>query len=162
MIGLLFLGLIALWFVVVLWLARNVARRLPPGKLRVAAVWILVLVFIALPLGDEIAGGFQMRALCKSAALKVDAEKIRGRRVRVNTDPANQDVDGTSVRVLYSSSSYRDAGTAEELASSGRYVANGGWLIRTLSTDGCITPLTFPSTCDGEMKLADHEFKLVK
>jgi hypothetical protein len=72
------------------------------------------------------------------------------------------DRGGAAVRILYSRSSYRDVDTNEELASSGRYVANGGWLIRTLSTDNYIVPLTFPSTCGGGLELADYELTLVK
>jgi len=163
MIGLLLFGFVAAWFVAARWLAIKATRRLLPGKLRLTAVCFITLMLVALPLSDEIIGGFQFRALCeKNAALRIDAARIRGKKVRVTTDPANKEVGGTSVPILYSRSSYRDVDTNEELASSGRYVANGGWLIRTISTDKYIVPLTFSSTCGGGLELADHEVTLVK
>jgi len=162
MIGLLFLGFITFWFVGSVWLARQLTSHLPSGVARTAPLWALVAASVALPLSDEIVGGFQFRALCKQNAVPtVDAEKTRGRNVRVKTDPANKEVDGTWVRVLHSHSSYRDAETNEELFSSHRYVANGGWLIRALSTDQHTTPLTFESTCDTTPS-RDLGLKLVK
>lgn len=161
MIGLLFLGVVALWFVAACWLARRVARRLPQGKLRIAAVWMIAGMLIALPLTDEVIGGFQLRALCKkNAVFKVDAERIRGKTVRSVADPSNKDVKGTPIRIYYSHLSYRDVETNEELASYTRYVAEGGWLIRTLSTDNHIKPLTFESTCDPTPS-TDYGFKLI-
>lgn len=149
MIGLLFWTFIALWFVAAIWLARRIAKRMPQGIPRVAAIWSFTALFIALPLADEIIGGFQFRSLCaKNTVPTVDAERTRGRKVRVKTNPANKEVDGTWVRILYSHSSYLDADTNEVLFGSHRYVANGGWLIRALSTDNHMTPLTFESTCD--------------
>jgi hypothetical protein len=164
MIGIVFLGVIALGLFAAFWLARRVLRWLPPGKFRAAATGALAATFVVVPLADEILGGFQLRSLCaKSSLFTVDAEKIKGKKVRVSTEPANKEVAGTSIRILYSRSSYRDIETNEELASSGWYVANGGWLIRTLAMTNGITPLTiFPSSCSGEKRLADYDFTLVK
>jgi hypothetical protein len=162
-IGLLFLGLLAVWFMTALWLAMKATRRMRPGKLRTSVVCVITLILVTIPLTDEIIGGLQFKALCdKNAVRKVDVEKTKGKKIRVSTDPANKEVDGTSVRILYSRSSYRDVETNEELASSGRYVANGGWLIRTISTDNHIAPLTFRSTCGGGLELADYGLTLVK
>lgn len=149
MIGLLFLGVVALWLFTARWLAKRATRRLAQGKLRMAVVLALTAVLIALPLSDEIIGGFQLSALCKkNAVFKVDAERIRGKTVRSVADPSNEDVKGTPIRIYYSHLSYRDIDTNEELASYTRYVAEGGWLIRMLSMDDHIKPLTFESTCD--------------
>jgi hypothetical protein len=149
MIGLIFLAVIGCWIWLALRLARLLSRKIasPTGRIVIGATVFTAL--LALPVSDEIAGGFQHRSLCaKNILPTVNAEKTRGRRVRVETDPANKEVGGTWVRILYSHSSYRDADIDEELFSSDRYVASGGWLIRALSTDNHMTPLTFESTCD--------------
>ncbi len=163
MIGLLFLAAIGLWIWAAIQLTRLLLRNVSSRNWRRVIAPVIFGALIVLPVADEIIGGFQLRTLCKTnAVLKVDAEKIRGKKVRVSTDPANKEMDGTSVRIRYSRSFYHDAETNEELASSGRYVANGGWLIRTISTDNYIVPLTFPSTCGGGLELADYGLTLVK
>ncbi len=163
MIGLLFLAVLGFFVWACVLLTKLVLRKIPSRNWRRVIGPIVFVALLVLPIVDEIIGGFQLRALCqKNAMLKVDAEKIKGKKVRVSTDPANKEVDGTSVRILYSRSSYRDVDTNEELASSGRYVATGGWLIRTLSTDNYIVPLTFSSTCGGGLELANYEVTLIK
>lgn len=162
MIGLLFLGFVAVWLSSALWLARKLTSGMQQGVVRIVAIGGLVVLFIVLPLSDEIVGGIQLRALCKQSPVPtIDVEKTRGRTVRVRTDPANKKVDGTWVRILYSHSSYRDSGTNDELFSSHRYVANGGWLIRALSANSGTTPLTFESTCDTTPS-TDLGFKFVE
>ena len=163
MIGIIFLAIIGLWIWadvrITRWLLRRVSSRILHHFLAI----IVFVTLLVLPVADEIIGGFQLRALCeKNAVLNVNAAKIIGKEVRVSTDPANNVVGGTMVRILYSRSSYRDADTNEELASYGYYVANGGWLIRTLSTDKYVTPLTFPSSCSGGSRLTDYKFILIK
>lgn len=163
MIGLLFLGVVAAWVFVSWWLAMRVTSRLPRGALRFAAVTAVIAVLLPLPVADEIVGGFQFKALCtRDTLLKIDAEKIRGKTVRVNSEPANMPVAGTAVRILFSRALYRDVATNEVLASSDRYVANGGRLLHALSGTNGITPLMFPSTCGGGLELADYELTLIK
>lgn len=162
MIGLLFWCFVALWLIGARWLARRITTGMQRGAARIAAMGGLIVLFIVLPLSDEIVGGVQLRALCRQNAMPtVDVERTRGRKVRVRTDPANKDVDGTWVRILYSHSSYRDIETDVELFSSHRYVANGGWLIRVLSSDSGVAPLTFESTCDTTPSM-DLGLRLVK
>lgn len=163
MIGLLFLGLVAAWLVAARWLAIKATRRLLPGKLRLTAVCVITLMLVALPLSDEIVGGFQLRELCeKNAVLHVDAEKIKGKAVRLVIDPSNKDVEGTSIRIYYSHLSYRDVATDAEVASYSWYVAKGGWLIRMLSTDNGATPLIIhPSSCSAGLSSQKYGFTLV-
>jgi hypothetical protein len=156
MIGLLFLGVVAAWVFASWWLAMRATGRLSRGGLRIAVVIAVTALLVPLPVADEIVGGFQFRALCaQDTLLKVDAEKIRGKTVRVNSEPANMPVASTAVRILFSRALYRDVVTNEVLASSDRYVADGGWLMRLLMGEYGSTPLTFPSTCSGKLKLAD-------
>lgn len=163
MIGLLFLAVVSAWVFASWWLAMRATSRLPRGALRYAAVIAVAAVLVPLPVADEIVGGFQFRALCaQNTLLKVDTERIRGKTVRVSSDPIDKVVGGTSVRILYSRSFYRDVATNEVVASYGWYVASGGWLIRMLSGNDGMTPLTFPSSCSGQLELADYGLTLVK
>jgi hypothetical protein len=126
-------------------------------------IGLVMLSCFLLPLSDEIVGAFQFRKLCRDDAVaRVDAARIRGRQVRVVTDPANQEVKGKAVRILYSLSKYSDAWTNEEFGFSGRYVANGGWLIRLLSDGGFISPLLFASTCGDGIDAFEYGFFLVR
>jgi hypothetical protein len=162
-IGLIFLLFIGLWFACALWLARRITSRLSPSILRVSVAAALVVAMLVLPLLDEIIGASQFNALCKqNTAPVVQAKEIVGRRVRVSSEPANQEVSGTAVRILYSRAFYRDAETNEAVAYKGRYVASGGWLIRTLSGSASMTPLTFSSTCDGVHELERYNLSFVR
>lgn len=151
MAGLLSIVLLSGWFIAAVWLARGLTSRLKNGPLRVALMIPAVLVLVALPLADEIIGGFQFRALCKkNSVLKIDAERIKGKTIRVVAEPieGDRDVDNSSIRIYYSRFSYRDVDSGEELATYTRYVAVSGWLVRTLAMGNSFPPLTIqPSTC---------------
>ena len=149
MIGIIFLAIIGLWIWadvrITRWLLRRVSSRILHHFLAI----IVFVTLLVLPVADEIIGGFQLRALCeKVAASKMDGQKIAGKTVRSVIEPSNKDLEGTAIRIYYSHVSYRDIDTNEELANYSDYVSKGGWLIRTLSTDNNITPLTIhPSSC---------------
>lgn len=151
MAGLLSIAFVIVWFFAALWLARRLTGLMNAGILRSTLTALAVVVLAALPLTDEIIGGFQFRELCRERALlKIDETKIKGKMVRMVSDPANKDIDGTAVRIYYTRVSYRDATTQEELGSNGYLVAMGGYLIRTLAGGHEMTPMTiFPSTCSG-------------
>jgi len=153
MIGLLFWAFLVLWVLAAIWLARRIARTVPQGTARIAAIGALTALFVALPVADEIIGGFQFRSLCaKNAVLNIDAEKISGKTVRLVIDPSNSDVADTAIQIRFSRLSFRDTNTNEELASYFRYTAQGGRLIRVLAGGHEITPLTVhPSTCSARL-----------
>ena len=164
MAGLLSIALLVGWIIVSILLARRLTSRLKNGLLRAVLMTLAVIVLVALPVADEIIGGFQFRALCRdNAVLKIDAERIKGKTIRMVIDPSNKDVDNTAVRIYYSRVSYRDAVTGEELGSNSDYVAMGGILIRALAMGHEMTPLTIhPSTCRGPGSLPTskkYEFK---
>ena len=163
MIGLMFFLFLGVWLTCALWLARRITSRVTPSVLRVSVAAALVVAMLVLPLLDEIIGASQFKALCsQNTAPVVQAKEIVGRRVRVSSEPANQEVNGTAVRILYSRALYRDAETNEAVVYKGRYVASGGWLIRTLSGSASMTPLTFGSTCDGGHDLERYKLSFIK
>jgi hypothetical protein len=150
MIGILSLAIIGAWILAAAKLAGFVGNRFfPQRRWRSYAKFLVFAFLIFLPVGDEVIGGFQLRALCKAnAVLKIDAEKIKGKQIRVLFEPSNKYLDGTPISIRWTRRSFRDVGTNEEFASYSSYVASGGWFIRTLAMGNGVTPMTiFPSSC---------------
>ena len=148
MAGLLSIALLIGWFFVAFLIARQAASGIKSSLLRFALMIPLFVVLMVLPVADELVGGFQFRALCREkAVLKIDAEKIKGKTIRLVTDPSNKDVDNTAVRIYYSHHSYRDTETQEELASFNDYAADGGILFRFFAMGNHMPPL-IPMTID--------------
>ncbi len=161
MAGLILIGLLIGWFFVARWLARLLTRTVKNEVLRGLSTALIVALLLVLPLADEIIGGFQFRALCKeNAVLKVDAEKIKGKTIRVVINPSNKDVENTAVRIYFSHLSYLDVATGEELASYSWYVAKSGQLMRILAMGHEMPPMTFPSSCSGSLP-ESYGFKLI-
>lgn len=130
MIGLIFLSVLGLWLIATHWIALFATRKLRGLWRALAYVAALPLVYL-LPVADEIVAERQIERLCREGAvLKIDAQKIKGRRVKLSFEPSNADVPGIAVPVTYTKVVYRDAQTGEELGSRGNYVIAGGWLIR--------------------------------
>lgn len=159
MAGLLSIALLAGWLAVAVLIARRLTTAVKNSLLRTILMLATVVALLALPVADEIIGGFQFRALCReNAVLKINAEKIKGRTVWMASDPANKEVGNTAVRIYYTRVRYRDVTSQEELASNGYVVAMGGKLIRALAGGHEITPMTiFPSTCSGPGNLPTSE-----
>jgi hypothetical protein len=117
---------------------------------------------------DEIVGGYQFRALCReNAVLRIDAERIKGRTVRVVVAPLNEILPGKAIAIYRSHESFRDTATNEEIASNEWYFAKGGWFIRMLGVSETNDPITFvPSACYpslGRQEIAEaYGFALIK
>ncbi|MDR3054429.1 MAG: hypothetical protein LBU53_03385 [Zoogloeaceae bacterium] len=168
MSGLILLAIIGL-FVAVLnffrkWLFRFFDHRLDTHKIRSVANVIFWVLAFTLPISDDIIGGFQFRELCKNGSmLKIDAEKIKGKTVRVVIDPSNEYVSDTITPIRFSHFSYRDVETNEEYASFSRYYAEAGWLLRSYGMPGSEL-LTAASSCSpprfGELH-KQYEFSLI-
>ena len=151
MAGLLSFALLVGWLAVAVGIAKRMTATVKNFPLRTALMTSLVAVLLALPVADEIIGGFQFRALCKeNAVLKIDAKKIKDKTIRVVPEPTegSSDAEGVAIRIYYYRLSYRDTETGEELASYSTYTARSGWLVRLFSTSSGFPPLTIhPSTC---------------
>ena len=165
MAGIIFLAILFALFTAALWLAREFTKKLPPRFARAPVTGLVVVLLLTSLVADEIVGGFQFRALCeKNAVLKINAEKIKGKAIRVSGEPANEVVGGTAVKIYQSRRVYRDSETNEELASYSKYTAEGGWFIRTIGFSDSTPPLTFPSACsppDRRSPEKVYDFKFV-
>jgi hypothetical protein len=151
MTGLLLIAVVAGWLFVAWWIAKKATAKITASGKKTALRVGITALLMALPLTDEIVGGFQFRALCsEGAVLKIDAEKIRGRTVRLVIDPpSNAEVlPGKALKISHSYFRFLDISSGEELASYHQYLVNGGWLIRSLGISGNNSPLIIsPSAC---------------
>lgn len=130
MSGLLMLGLLITWISVSVMLSRWLGRRFRHLTARTAVALVSFVVLLLLPVADELIGMRQFDALCKrGATLTIDAERIKGKTVRVVVDPSWARAESTAIPISYSRYSYRDVTTNNELASYTLYNAKGGWLV---------------------------------
>jgi hypothetical protein len=138
MIGLLVLGALVVWFFVARGIARWLARALPMKAS--ARSWATVGLFLAVfvvPVADELAARPYFMALCRQdEVLKIDATKLRGRKVSVSVDPANQLVTRFPIEIVRSHVVFRDAATDALLAEYDMYQGTGGLLAQLLSLTG--------------------------
>lgn len=148
MTGLALLALLALWVWVVKRIASAAVRGVAHRVLRWCLGLLVFAVVLPLPVADELFAKHQINALCREGAvLRIDEQKIKGRRVRVAYEPLNAEVPGVAIPVTFSKLVLRDADTGEDLGSRGHYVVKGGWLIRTLGFSESNSPLTTESHC---------------
>lgn len=166
MTGIALLALAALWIWAVKMIATAVARRFAPGVARWSVGLPLFTVLLPLPVVDEILARYQIAALCREGAvLKIDEQKIKGRKVKITAEPLNAEVHGIAIPVSYTKIVFRDTDTREELGSRGWYNIKGGWLIRVLGFSESNSPLTIEAYCapgEGEHEAAARlGFKII-
>ena len=160
MTGLLFFALIGLWMWACVAMTKAVTRRMRSRPWRWITAPVLLATLLVLPILDEIVGGFQFRALCENATLKIDAEKARGKTVKVVIEPSNQVLHGLALKTYHSHLSFRDAETDAEVAQYDRYSVEGGRLIRALGMSESNAPLTIgqPYCSPPERGLIDKKY----
>lgn len=142
MSGLLMMGLFITWVFVSVILSRWFGRKFRRPTARTAVALATFVVLLVLPVVDELIGMQQFDALCKGGAtLKIDAERIKGKTVRVVVEPSWAQVEGMAIPISHSRYSYRDEATNEELASYTLYNAKGGRLVHALGIFESNAPL---------------------
>lgn len=145
MTGLFLIVVVFAWLVAVVfltsWLMKRVSIMQKPVRMAVAL--LIFVLLLPLPVADEIIGGYQFRELCRQGAvLRIDAEKAKGRTVKVVIEPSNEILPRTAITIYHSHLSFQDFKTGEEIASYDTYVAKGGWFIRMLGISGGNAPIT--------------------
>lgn len=152
MSGLLLLGVIGVWVVIVVLVARRFARLFKPGAVRNVAVAIVSAVLLVLPVADELISAPQFHKLCEEGArLKFDSEKIRGRTMYL-ADDSQPRIQVGLLQGYYIQWHYLDAATNETLITSNSYHLKGGLLIRALGISETNAPLTMLSYCSSPEK----------
>ena len=148
MSGLFLLAIVGLWMWFAFKTSKVAGSWIAQGRWRWPVAALLFVVLLPLPVADELVAKHQINALCREGAgLRIDEQRIKGRRVRVAYEPLNAEVPGVAIPVTFSKLVLRDADTGEDLGSRGHYVVKGGWLIRTLSFSESSSPLTTESYC---------------
>lgn len=148
MIGLLFLGVLALWCLVALAFSLGVARLLARYRVRWPLALLVFAGLLVLPLADDISGGREFAALCKAEGpLAVDRERAAGRRVYLVLADYKE-VPGTLLPVYARQWDVVDVATGEKLAGFRELKSRGGWLSEVLRFSETATPFTFDGSCD--------------
>lgn len=159
MTGLMLFGGAFIWLFVALRLARWLSRMIKVrDSFRPLVSFALVLFIFLLPVADELAARPYFEALChKAAALKIDAQRIRGKTVRLTVDPSNRLIAGTPIPILQSHFTYHDVVTGELMAEYDVLRARGGFLAQFAHLEG-MHPLTGSFFCapDREPPLAER------
>lgn len=158
MTGLLLIVLVIGWIAIAFAMAGAFARQVKAGTRRAAAGVTAFAILLALPVVDEIIGGFQLRALCREGAVaRYDEDSLRGKTVRMRLEP-NPDVPSVMqtptrrvealIPIEERTIDYLDLHSGQILLSYKAFSAKGGVLIRTLGISNTDSPLTIdPSSC---------------
>jgi hypothetical protein len=147
--GLILLTAFAAWIAVCISIATRLVRQLPAERFKSSVAILVFAVLFLLPISDEVVGRYQLSSLCRQGAvLKINAESIRGKSIRLSISPSNQLLPSTAIPILHSHYSYREATTGAELAQYDVYTARGGAVARWMQFPEGGHPLTIPSaTC---------------
>ena len=125
MAGILLLLVFGCWMLLVFYLARFIARRMP-ARWRIVARLAFFCAIIPLPLFDEILAVREFEQLCdRYATVQIDRERVRGRTLYETQNSYLTITDGW-VEMTVQQSRYADVATGTVLAAETTFYANGG------------------------------------
>jgi len=129
--GLIALVVLAGWVTACASASIWIMKRLAVARFRTLIAMLIFGAFAFLPVADELIARPQFNSLCKEGAwLRIDAKGIKGRLIRLDVSPSNEQIDGYLIPILHSHYSYRDTVTDEQLAWFDVYTAKGGVMAR--------------------------------
>lgn len=147
MTGLLLLGVLGVWVVMVLAAVLVTFRKLPNRLWRVPLIAVLLFALIPLPLADELIGSQQLRALCAENGPK--EEQFAGAQgmtlyehLEGNLPVSNQVLATTAFKWTL-----QDRINPDVVVSFVDYRVKGGWFVRMLNISETNAPLIFHSGC---------------
>lgn len=147
MSGLFLLGVLALWLVLVVWMARLLTKSIKREWLQVISLYAAIVLIFPLIVIDELITAPQFKKLCEEGTkLTFDPEKIRGKTIFLDENP-QPDISVGLLRGYYIPWRYLDATTKETLISYNSYHIKGGLLIRMLGISETTAPLTMRRYC---------------
>jgi hypothetical protein len=140
----------ALWFWFMLVLRPDWVARLPKnGWGRLADIAICIL-FMLIPMVDEVVGGFQFRALCNALPpLQIDAAKAKGRVARVKYTVV-ENVVSIAIPLETVHYIFYDTKTNEEFLKFTSYSVKAGFLTRFLYFGNQRPLMIDPYSCSPE------------
>jgi len=150
MIGLIALAILSFWGFVSYKLSDFLVKKIKSNAVKYGVQTTLCVLLFLVPVADDIAGGFQFRALCNTeAVLMVDEEKARGKNL-TSIGAKDSELIGYILPITKFYFSYKDLATGETVVSWNYFIARGGWLSRTLNILGSDAPYTFNGNCAPE------------
>jgi hypothetical protein len=143
--GLIFIAVIGVWFFIVWALTSCVAKKSPDKWWRIPLSLLLFVVFLILPVVDEVVGGWQFKRLCEANTnVQVDKVTAVGKTVYLAKVPVVE-VKGTWVRIVQQPWRYLDVESGEIVVSYNTLRASGSFLGKHLAQDA--PPLIFKGSC---------------
>lgn len=151
MIGLSVIFVIVIWVFLVTKLTGFLGKLLPANQFSAPLKVLLFILLLVMPFMDEIIGGFQFRALCKTEAVAIyDEAKVRGKTVHDNQSSAERyNFTNTILPTYKLTSKYADHATNKLLITYVSLYSDGGWLSRWIDFNGDHSPQTFDGSCSG-------------
>ena len=150
MIGLTVIFVIAIWVILVIKLTGFLGKLLPTSKFSAPLKVLLFILLLVMPFMDEIIGGFQFRALCKTEAVAIyDEAKVRGKTVHLKSAEVI-DYTKTILPTHKQIWRYADHETDEEILSYVDIRSDDGWLSRWIDFNGVHSPQTFDGNCGSD------------
>lgn len=143
MTGIFLFIVVGLWVWACVAMTRALLRKVPSKGGRWLVAPLAFSALLALPVADEIIGGFQFRALCeKNAVFHIGVANPEGRVTKFSANPANEIMSGTAIRIYDTGAEYTDVQSGETVVKFHEYVAKGGVFIRTLGISEGNAPIT--------------------
>ncbi len=146
MTGLFLLFIATAWIAVAAAIAYASTSSIRMKTLRFllsVAVWGLLL---PLPLIDELVGKLQFDRLCNEySAIQIDAN-ARGKTVYLE-ETSDVELQGTWLRIVRKPWRFVDAQSRDSVVVYNTLLADGGWLVRSLSLTEGGAPISFRGSC---------------
>ena len=168
MSGLLLLGVLGIWLLIVVWIALKLTKSIKQNWLRIVVFCATVVLLFPLIVADELITAPQFAKLCEEGTkLKFDPEKIRGKTIFLDENP-QPEISVGMLKGYYIPWRYLDMTTKETLISYNSYHLKGGFLIRLLGISETTAPLTMRSYCSSKEEpwqkkfLSQHYMKYIE
>lgn len=146
MIGLMYFGVIFLWFSICFALLLFVSIKEYGYLSKVFSFIFGVILFVA-PFYDEIIGRGEFEKICREGAVvTVDEEYARGKTVFLDDIKAVKTYSYT-LPIITQKWSYKDVYEEKVIVEWSEYRSEGGWLSRRIKLMGQSDPLTFNGYC---------------
>lgn len=132
MSGIIFFGILAVWFFVAIKLTNLFTSGIRTQSKR---NWLYPLILVLISFGpvlDEIIGGFQFRALCTPENMLIyDAEKVKGKTVQYKSMPSYS-ITGKMLPIRVTHTQFVDPKTNAVLIEYRIFRARRGWLVKSI------------------------------
>lgn len=157
MIGLTIIFVLIVWFLIVEFIARVIARKLSNNVvLKLVIVMVMIVVIYPFPLIDEILAKPQYESLCKKYSKVFVRNNSKGKVVFLD-DVDDVELKGYWVDFTRSKWVYRDTLTKEIVVSYDMLRASGGLLVKFLGFPEQGNPILFTYSCEEKYKVRKNK-----